>query len=322
MRDVVSLNTLRMKKEYSQRINKVIDYINLNLSEDLNLENIAEVANFSPYHFHRIFHAAIGETLSVYINRLRLERAAHKLRRNMNLSITEIALECGFSSSSSFSRVFKTYFSMTPTVYRNQFLKESFAYSFGAGAVCGERQEPGDNELLMEPAQYAKFHNFSCNIRVEYLPSYHVAYVRSFGFIENTYNERIENAFRMLRSWLSARDLIDDTTLCLGITYDDTAITKPERCRYISCYTVPEEVMPDGNIGIQDTPAGKYVICNIEGEWDSYGELFLTTMDYIFGVWFPQSGYEPGDELSYMEKYNSVKSEIMNIELCIPVKPY
>ena len=62
--------------DYVSRINKVIDYIDLHLDADLSLEELADVAQFSKYHFHRIFFAFMQETLFQYIQRLRLERAA------------------------------------------------------------------------------------------------------------------------------------------------------------------------------------------------------------------------------------------------------
>lgn len=92
------------KIEYRSRINRVMDYIDQHLEESLELKVIAEIANFSPYHFHRIFTFLIGETPIDYIQRLRLEKAAWKLQQTPITSITEIACSCGFNSISLFSR--------------------------------------------------------------------------------------------------------------------------------------------------------------------------------------------------------------------------
>jgi len=64
------------REEYVSRINRVIDHIEANLDTDLSLERLAEVAGFSPFHFHRIFRAMMGETLNQFIQRLRIEKAA------------------------------------------------------------------------------------------------------------------------------------------------------------------------------------------------------------------------------------------------------
>ncbi len=78
--------------DYINRINKAIVYINENISEELNLENVAKASYFSKYHFHRIFKSITGETVSDYIKRIRLEKSAHILGVMKN-SITEIAIE-------------------------------------------------------------------------------------------------------------------------------------------------------------------------------------------------------------------------------------
>ncbi len=64
---------------YRRRIAAAVEYINLHLDEELELVDIAAVANFSPYHFHRIFKAFRGEPLGSYVSRLRVETAAHLL---------------------------------------------------------------------------------------------------------------------------------------------------------------------------------------------------------------------------------------------------
>ena len=82
--------------EYAQRINRVIDYLRGNLDRQVKLEELAKVACFSEFHFHRIFSAISGETLKNFTNRLRLEKAARLLRYS-DQKLTDIALECGFS---------------------------------------------------------------------------------------------------------------------------------------------------------------------------------------------------------------------------------
>jgi AraC family transcriptional regulator len=72
----------RWREEYVARINRVIDYIESHLDERLSLERLAKVANFSPFHFHRIFGAMVGQTLNQFIARLRAEKAAMQLVSN------------------------------------------------------------------------------------------------------------------------------------------------------------------------------------------------------------------------------------------------
>jgi len=104
-----------MRAEYVARINRVIDHIEANLAGDLPLESLAAVAAFSPYHFHRVFKAMVGENLSTFIRRRRIEKAASLLLSNPARPITQVALECGFSSPAAFSRVFREAFGMSAT---------------------------------------------------------------------------------------------------------------------------------------------------------------------------------------------------------------
>ena len=82
-----------LRQEYISRINRVIDYVEANIDQDLSLASLAKVANFSQFHFHRIFRAMVGETLNGFSQRIRLEKAAARLWDHPKESITEIAFD-------------------------------------------------------------------------------------------------------------------------------------------------------------------------------------------------------------------------------------
>ena len=106
------------KDQYLARINRVIDYIEAHLTETLSLQRLAAIACFSPFHFHRTFAGAVGETLNQFINRVRIERAASQLITSPHKSITAIALDSGFSSSATFARAFKGMYGMSASQWR------------------------------------------------------------------------------------------------------------------------------------------------------------------------------------------------------------
>jgi len=91
---------------YRARINMVIDHVNTHLDQSFKLDELAAIANFSSFHFHRIFVAVVGESLNFYTNRVRLEKGA-KLIKYSKQSMSEIAYASGFSSPATFSRSFK-----------------------------------------------------------------------------------------------------------------------------------------------------------------------------------------------------------------------
>jgi len=101
---------------YTQRIDRVIDYLRRNLDRPVKLGELAHVACFSEFHFHRVFRAVSGETLNNFTNRLRLEKAARLLRYS-DQSLTDIALDCGFSSSATFSRAFRSGYDTSPSQF-------------------------------------------------------------------------------------------------------------------------------------------------------------------------------------------------------------
>ncbi len=107
----------RQKEQYL-KINNLLDYINVHYAESLNLENMAAHVGFSKFHFSRLFKQYTGFTFNGYLNHQRL-KIAEALLADRSISITEVALRSGFSSISSFNRLFKETRHCTPKEYRN-----------------------------------------------------------------------------------------------------------------------------------------------------------------------------------------------------------
>lgn len=106
------------KKEYIQKLNDVLDFIDINYTEELSLETMAHMVGFSKYHFSRLFTEYTGHTFCDYIN-LRKIKAAEYLLLNDELSITEIAMQSGFSSIATFNRLFRKFKGCSPSEYRS-----------------------------------------------------------------------------------------------------------------------------------------------------------------------------------------------------------
>ena len=105
------------QKEHIKKINDLLDYINAHYADSLNLDNTAARVGFSKFHFSRLFKQYTGFTFNEYLNQRRL-RAAEALLADRGISITEVALRSGFSSISSFNRLFKEAKHCTPKEYR------------------------------------------------------------------------------------------------------------------------------------------------------------------------------------------------------------
>jgi YesN/AraC family two-component response regulator len=106
-------------KNYSFLIRKAIEYIRFHLEQDLSLKTISEAILSSTYELSRKFKKETGQTLTDYINTLRIDEAIY-IMENRNLSITDIAYMVGFNDVNYFTKVFKKLTGMTPSTYRKQ----------------------------------------------------------------------------------------------------------------------------------------------------------------------------------------------------------
>ena len=118
------MNKQNTKHSYRQRLERVINHISDNLSEDLDVNQLAEIANFSPYHFHRIYREIISEPVNVTVRRLRLHHAARELI-STELPVLTIAKNVDYGSVEAFSRAFSKAYGFTPMKYRTCLLYTS-----------------------------------------------------------------------------------------------------------------------------------------------------------------------------------------------------
>jgi len=100
-----------------QSIKESLEYIDNHLDEPITFELIAEKFHFSAYYFHRMFSTIVGKTIAAHVRDRRLMQACIQLAES-NRPVIDIALNCGYNSSQSFSRAFKKYFGVSPSEYR------------------------------------------------------------------------------------------------------------------------------------------------------------------------------------------------------------
>jgi AraC family transcriptional regulator len=96
---------------------RCLELMRARLSEDISLDDLAAEAQLSPFHFSRMFKQSLGVPPRVYLTRLRVEKACELLERT-DLSITEVALEVGYSSNQVLARVFLNHMRLSPSDYR------------------------------------------------------------------------------------------------------------------------------------------------------------------------------------------------------------
>lgn len=108
------------QEEYIEKFIEICDYIGAHCSDDLNLEEIADMSGFSKFYFSRLFKQFTNVSFYKYVNQKRIAKAAELLTEPKN-SVTDVALNSGFSSLSSFIRMFKIVKGCTPTEFRNMY---------------------------------------------------------------------------------------------------------------------------------------------------------------------------------------------------------
>ena len=104
-------------EEYQRKVNILVEYINNHLSETIDLDILAEMSGFSPWHFHRIVKAFLGENIGAFIVRMRVETAA-RLLRHSDMPVQEMSWRVGYDVPSSLSKVFKQFYGISPNGYR------------------------------------------------------------------------------------------------------------------------------------------------------------------------------------------------------------
>ena len=265
--------------DYLERVNRAIDYIVQNLEQPLQLENVARVAYFSPFHFHRVFRSLIGETLNQFVKRLRLEHALSMLSHESGRSLTDIALACGFTSSSDFSRSFKRRYGVPPSTFDLATFRAQRRQDW-QDAIS----DPRDRHLLDRLPAGENPDGFEARLRK--LPARQIAYIR---VLDSFRPGAVRQAAERLVAWAEARSLAGGQWL--GYMWDDPEIVAREDCRYDVGLEVPH-VDPEGEVGRFEFPPMLVAEVEIRGPI----ELEMRAIDWIFRTWLPTSGFVPTDQ--------------------------
>jgi AraC family transcriptional regulator len=289
--------------EYTRRIDRVIDYLNDHLDQPLKLEELAKVACFSEFHFHRVFRAMTGETLNDFTNRLRLEKAARLLKRTRQ-SATDIALECGFSSSATFSRSFNHAFNTSPTQYRKSGkLKNS--------KICKELFPKHDYLLPMSlDEKKAAF-----PVEIKEFPAWNVAYIR----VSNAYEEgRVLSVFATMIEWLKSENIYCQGTL-FGMAIDDPEVTPKHLYRYEVCFATDADFNCPEGVSKMKIPSRTYGVTRVSGDI----KFVATAWDYLLNTWLITSDYEPDNAPGFeilLNKDKALDWSHFDLDLAFPVK--
>ena len=292
------------EQRYRERILQVLVFIQKNLDSELSLEEFARVAHFSPYHFHRVFRGIVGESLQEHLRRLRLERAATRLRRT-DWSVIEIALEAGYETHEAFTRAFRALYDCSPSRFRldkGVLVKATASVHYREdGVIDSDFQLPMGGETM--------------DVRIEHLEPMHVAFVRHVG----PYNQ-VGTAWEKLCMRLGREGQLGAAARFIGVCYDDPEVTAPEKVRYDACVTVDDDFVAADEVGVQTLAGGEYAVVTHAGPYETLSQTYAK----LFGQWLPHSGRELRSQPSlefYLNDPESTDPADLLTDIYAPLEP-
>lgn len=297
--------------DYISRINKALQFIDSNLDKNLTLETVSKTVFYSPFHFHRIFKALTNETLNAYINRKRVEKAASVLMHKKGISITELSLQYGFTSNSSFTRAFKKFYGVSPS----EFSKQSPSKYSKISQIESKNGQghPVFETYICNINNLKNWIKMNAKIEIKTMPALDLAYVTSIG------PQNLTNAFDRLIKWATPKGLMNNSnTKMATIYYDSFKITEPNKVRMRACLLLDKRIETESGIGLTSTEAGKFIIGNFEiGPQD-----FEKSWSGLF-IWMNENGYKKADRNPfeiYHNNFNEHPEKKCIVDFYIPIE--
>jgi len=280
------------RQDYQERMLRVLIHIRNNLDHSPTLEELAQVAHFSPFHFHRIFRGMTGESLKAHLRRLRIEKAASRLWQTDD-PIIRIALDSGFESHAAFSRAFKTQMGLSPSQWRSSPQDQT--------PFCTHDpiHHKGDDEM---------------EVKIVKMEQTRVAFVRHTGPYD-----QCGSAWNKLCTHLGPQGRLGGNPTFIGLSYDDPEVTPAAKLRYDACVDVDEEFEPAGDVGVQILPAGSFARTTHLGPYEN---LHLTYAA-LLGQWLPGSGrrfkLEPTREIYFNDPETTAPEDLVT-DIYLPLE--
>ncbi|AVM50128.1 GyrI-like domain-containing protein [Capnocytophaga sp. oral taxon 878] len=275
--------------DYTQRINKVAEYINNHLNDPIEVKTLANIANLSHYHFSRIFKALKGESPAAFIARLRIETAVQLLRYS-SLTVEEIAFNIGYETPASLSKAFKNHYNITPTQYRTN--KDIYIM----------KKEIINPDLVLKAPKI---------VQLEPKNLIYVALTGAYGTLD--YNA----AYRQLWAVIKAQKLFTKGIETICISYDDPKVTQASLQRSDVCLAIHKPAVPQDKVSCKTLTGGKYAVFFYQGSYTMLSVVCDAAMQ-----WLLQSEYTLRDEPMFEKYLNDSRrtpEDKLKTEIYIPI---
>ena len=299
-------------------IERALAFIASHLDQPLSVADVARTAHMSEFHFQRMFHEALAETVGQFVTRKRLESAALRLAYEPGTSITEIALSSGYSSSSNFGKAFAGYFGNSPSQVRTpggklpaqvSKLLARYGKSFDPRALYSLPEEP-DQGAFRDQVDF-----WNERVRFETSPGFHLACLASpgaydFEALQATWAELIARGRQL--------GICGAEVDAWGMALDSPDLTAPERCRYHACVPCPVGAVLPPPLFPGVIKAGRYAVFHYAGPVSGVGAAYRS----IYSCWFRASSVV-ADDFSPLDHYvtDEPRNGSIDMEMWFRIRP-
>ncbi len=320
-----------MEAQYTVRLNQVLDFMDSSIHLPLELQDFANVANMSRFHFHRVFQQAFGVTAIKYLQRLRLEKAIRLLIYNPSFCIGEVSDRCGFSASSNFGRAFRSYYDISARDLRSYFDFRNIE-NFSAIARKHFKGHVLSTRIDLDIFEGYKLENIRKGLGEELFESlrsfskvgFHrrdpasLVYCRHFGRLAI---DRLEaNAFGLWFWAGSLSERLPETHIYkIGITPDRPEFTEPDFRRHDIGVLIPEDIPCDAVYNRREIAGGLWATLPIVAPPQKH--RFIWRM--LMSQWLPKVPWEHDDRpvMTLFSFHNQKKATGCCEHLfCLPIR--
>lgn len=256
--------------DHRQRIQRVVTHINRHLDKKLRLDELSQLACFSPFHFIRVFENVMGEPPQQYVFRKRMEQAGFNLLRR-DWSVTDVTFSVAYETPSSFCKSFKNYYGKSPRRFRDTTPKNLYHKTHHPFRSTRKNQKWSRNGQV--PV-------------IKHLPSINVICIKNRGANAGSFRATAPGSFERFESKIINEDL--------GCFVGNQVSVYPFRPSSLEDREAQSLV---GAIALRNTeslngfnhitlPEGKYAIFNHFGSYD----FMIQTWNQAYANWYPRSG--------------------------------
>lgn len=274
--------------DYRAQLTRVTAHIHDHLAEPLDLAELAVVADLSPYHWHRIYHALMGETVAATVRRVRLHQASGYLAQT-TLTVTEIARRCGYPHAQSFTRAFRQCFGQNPQAWR----------------------ETRADALPWQVANSQPDSGWAVEVR-------HVPAIELAGLAHRGSYMRIGKAFESTQIHVATQGLMRQDTRWVGQYFDDPFAYPEAQLNSRAGLSIPTGATispPLQRFTVGGTPCA---VLRYRGPYPNMRDAYR----WLYGTWLVASGHALANQPVFEEYHNNPRNTApadLLTDICLPL---